>query len=84
MPDHDFPTEYEEDARIQEALAEILRSLSEPNGSGDTEIDYTSLYHGLFNGISLILDNTTTYEQTTAALKQLLLMAEEAYLRQGD
>ena len=53
------------------------------DGSSDEDTDYKSQYYGLFNGISLIIENTNTYTQTIAALKHLQRMAEEAYINQG-
>lgn len=49
----------------------------------DGGIDYKSLYHILFNGITNIMRNTTTYEQAITALKQLQCEAEDAYIEQG-
>ncbi|MCL2342868.1 MAG: hypothetical protein FWC62_03090 [Firmicutes bacterium] len=46
----------------------------------DEGTDYKSLYYGLFNGISLVLEHTSTYEQTVAALKYLQCKAEDAYI----
>jgi len=50
--------------------------------SSDDEINYKRLYYGLFNGISLILENTGTYSQAVEALKDLQCKAEEAYISQ--
>jgi len=52
--------------------------------AGDEGTDYKPLYYGLFNGISLILENTATYEQTVTALKYLQCKAEDAYIEQGN
>ena len=47
---------------------------------GDRGTDYKPLYYGLFNGISLIMENTHTYEDTIEALKQLQCKAEDYYI----
>jgi hypothetical protein len=47
----------------------------------DDDTDYKPLYYGLYNGISLIIDNTHAYNQTIAALKELQWRAEDAYIR---
>jgi hypothetical protein len=51
---------------------------------GDSGVNYKPLYLGIFNGISLILENTATYEQTIAALKHLQCKAENAFIEQGE
>ena len=51
---------------------------------GDEGTNYKPLYYGLFNGITSIVRNTTTYGDTIAALNQLQSMAENAYIEQGD
>jgi hypothetical protein len=68
---------------ITEVILKAFNALDKETPS-DTEIDYKPLYYGLFNGISAILENTTTYEQTVAALKYLQCKAEEAYIEQGE
>jgi len=50
---------------------------------GDGGTDYKALYYGIFSGISLIIENTTTYEQTIDALKVLQCKAEDFYISQG-
>jgi len=44
------------------------------------KVDFQTLYLGLFNGISLIIENTFTYEQSIDALKQLQGKAEDYYI----
>jgi len=44
------------------------------------DADFKVLYFGLFNGISLIIENTSTYEQSIEALKQLQRKAEDYYI----
>ncbi|MCL2409328.1 MAG: hypothetical protein FWC96_06905 [Oscillospiraceae bacterium] len=44
------------------------------------EVDFKKLYLGLFNGISLVIENTFTYEQSIEALKQLQRKAEDYYI----
>ena len=46
----------------------------------DEGIDYKTLYYGMFNGVTSILRNAVTYEQTIAALKQLQCEAEDFYI----
>ena len=46
----------------------------------NNEADFKTLYFGLFNGISLIIENTFTYEQSIEALKQLQSKAEDYYV----
>ena len=47
---------------------------------GDEDADYKKLYFGLFNGISLVIENTRTHKQAVEALKQLQCMAEDFYV----
>jgi len=49
---------------------------------GDEGVDYRRLYYDLFRGISLIIEHTTTYEQTIEALKVLQCKAEDFYISQ--
>lgn len=67
---------------LTEIISQALFTLDEETPS-DAGTDYKPLYYGLFNGISLILENTTTYAQTIAALKHLQRNAEEAFVSQG-
>ena len=46
----------------------------------NAEADFRALYFGLFNGISLIIENTSTYEESIEALKQLQSKAEDYYI----
>jgi len=46
----------------------------------NAEADFKALYFGLFNGISLIIENTSTYEQAIEALKHLQNKAEDYYI----
>lgn len=62
-------------------ITHLLFALDEQTQS-DEGTDYKPLYYGLFNGISLIIENTTTFEHTIAALKHLQELAEEAYITQ--
>ena len=64
-------------------IARTLFALDHATPS-DEGADYKPLYYGLFNGISLILENTNTYDQTVAALKQLQCEAEDAYIDQSE
>jgi len=50
----------------------------------DNKIDYKVLYYKLFNGISLIIENTRGHEESIAALKKLQCMTEELYLEIGE
>jgi len=46
----------------------------------EEKVNFKTLYFGLFNGISLIIENTSTYEQSIEALKQLQRKAEDYYI----
>ena len=75
-----------EETIIQSIVAGIVsQSLFaiEQQTPSDEGIDYKTLYYGLFRGITSIARNTTTYEQTIAALNQLQSVAEDAYIEQG-
>ncbi|MCL2408281.1 MAG: hypothetical protein FWC96_01510 [Oscillospiraceae bacterium] len=50
------------------------------NLSNSEEVNFKTLYFGLFNGISLIIENTFTYEQSIDALKQLQRKAKDYYI----
>ena len=65
-------------------MGNISRTLFELDAqtASDEGINYKPLYYGMFNGITDIVRNTTTYEQTIAALNHLQGMAEEAYIAQ--
>jgi hypothetical protein len=74
-----------EEANVHNSLTGIISGAlfaldkQTPNDEGT---NYKPLYYGLFNGITDIVRNAATYEQTIAALKQLQCMAEEAYIGQ--
>jgi hypothetical protein len=68
-------------ANLNDSIFKTLFILNNATAS-DAGINYNPLYYGLFNGISLTIENTHTYEQTIAALKQLQCMAEDAYINQ--
>ncbi|MCL2401746.1 MAG: hypothetical protein FWC90_03775 [Oscillospiraceae bacterium] len=51
-----------------------------PKDPPNNEADFKTLYLGLFNGISLIIENTFTYEQSIEALKQLQSKVEDYYV----
>ena len=50
----------------------------------DCKIDYKTLYFKLFNGISLIIENTHAHEDTIEALKQLQCMSEDLYIELAE
>ena len=50
----------------------------------DKATNYKPLYYGLFNGITTIIRDATTYEQAMDALKQLQCEAEDAYIGHAD
>jgi len=50
--------------------------------SGDDGIDYRHLYLGLFNGISLVIENAKSYQEVIDALKELQCKAEDYYISQ--
>ena len=64
-----------------ERISQALFAIDSATPSDD-EIDYKTLYNGIFNGISLILENTHTYAAMSEALKQLQCKAEEFYISQ--
>lgn len=49
-----------------------------------SEADYKSVYYKLFNGISGIIENTHTHDQTIQALKYLQCLAEDFYISRGE
>jgi len=50
--------------------------------ASDYGANYKPLYYGIFNGISQILENVSTYGEIVAALKHLQCIAEDAYINQ--
>lgn len=77
---------------IKEAMAVNLQTyritkalfMLKENTPADDDINYKSLYYGMFNGITTILEDTHTYEEAITALKQLQAKAEDAYVKQID
>jgi len=68
-------------------MLDALNSFGDAASSNDEDDDdelYRVLYLKMFNGISLIRDNTDTYEQTVDALKILQCKAEEYYISRGQ
>lgn len=65
--------------RICRALFELDKHTSSDDGA-----DYKPLYTSLYKGITAIIENTSTYDETIAALKQLQREAEELYIEQGE
>jgi hypothetical protein len=68
------------DEAAENLVSQVLFILDKET-PGDDDTDYKPLYYGLFNGISLILENTDSYDQTVAALKHLQWRAEDAYIK---
>ena len=66
---------------IPRLISEAIFTLDRETPS-DEGTNYKPLYYGLFNGISLILENTGTYDQIVGALKYLQCKAEDAYINQ--
>jgi hypothetical protein len=64
---------------LNRLITQALFTLDGKTG-GDEGVNYKPLYYGLFNGISAIIENALTYEQTIEALKQLQLKAEDFYI----
>ena len=63
-------------------MSKILSALDQ-NTPSDDSINYKPLYYGMFQGITAIIKNTRTYEETIDALKQLQNEAENAYIEQA-
>ena len=63
-------------------IFQILHAIDKATQS-DEGTDYKPLYYDLYRGITLIIENTDTYEQTIAALKVLQCKAEDFYISQG-
>ena len=66
---------------LRELISQALSTLAQETQSDD-DTNYKPLYYGLFNGISLIIENVETLDQTIASLKYLQQMAENAYIIQ--
>jgi hypothetical protein len=74
-----------EEAFIQNALTGLISQALftiDRETPSDADTNYKTLYYGLFNGISLIIENANSQEQTIAALKHLQCKAEDAYIGQ--
>jgi len=82
MSDKFKPLEDAADNALTERISQALFAIDRETPSDD-EADYKPLYYGIFNGISLVIENTHTYEQTIEALKELQRKAEDYYLSQG-
>lgn len=70
------------DFALNDPVLQAIFALDKVTSSDEGE-DYKTLYYGLFRGISLIIENTNTYEQTVEALKVLQYKAEDYYISQG-
>ena len=80
--DEKIPLENEDiDSALNDPIFQALLALDKA-ALGDEGADYKTLYYGLFRGISLIIENTATYEQTIDALKVLQCKAEDFYISQ--
>ena len=67
-------------------IEHIVKSLFalDANTETDQGENYKRSYYGLFNGISAVIENTQTYEETMKALKYLQCMAEEFHIAGGE
>jgi hypothetical protein len=68
---------------INSSIVHALSALDQETPS-DAGTNYKPFYYGLFNSISLILENTHTYTQMAAALRYLQCQAEDAFIAQAD
>jgi hypothetical protein len=68
---------------ITGSIAHALFALDQETQS-DEGTNYKKLYYGMFNGVTEILRNTTTYKQTVAALRHLQCLAEDAFIAQAE
>ncbi len=64
---------------ITALIVQTLSAIDQGTVSDD-ETNYKPLYYGLFNGISLILENVHTYIEVVTALKFLQCKAENLYI----
>ncbi|MCL2842488.1 MAG: hypothetical protein FWE28_03340 [Oscillospiraceae bacterium] len=67
---------------MMEHIAQSIFALDANTATDETE-DYKLSYYRLFNGISAIIENAHTYDQTIAALKHLQYLAEEFHIDRG-
>jgi hypothetical protein len=84
MTEYVLPTE---DAIAHNIMTGIISSalfVLDKKTPSDVGVDYKHLYYGIFNGLTTILRNATTYEQAMDAIKQLQCEAEDAYIEQGE
>jgi len=66
-----------------EHIAQSLFALDAKTATDQGE-NYKRSYYGLFNGISAVIENTQTYEETVKALKHLQCIAEEFHIIGGE
>jgi len=78
-----FIEENVSDNALNELISRAFNTLDRETPS-DEGADYKPFYYGFFNGISLIIENTTTYEQTIEALKHLQCKAEDYFIEQTE
>lgn len=84
MTEYVLPTEEAIAQNIITGLVSRALFALDQQTQSDEGTDYKPLYYGLFNGITSIVRNADTYEQTIAALKHLQCFAEDAYIEQAD
>jgi len=84
MTEYILPPEGEIEDSIINSLIVHAFFVVDKHTPSDEGADYKSLYCGLYRGITYILRNTTTYEQIIDSLKQLQIMADDAYTEQGE
>jgi hypothetical protein len=84
MAEYTTPTERDIEKGIKDSLALQALLALDKQTQNDEGIDYKPLYRGMYKGVTGIIQNTNTYEQTIAALKILQCLAEDAYINQGE
>ena len=66
-----------------EDIVQSLFALNEETATDQGE-DYKESYYKLFNGISAVIENTHTHEQSINALKHLQCLVEEFHIARGE
>ena len=82
VAEYTLPTEEAIAHNILNGLVSRSLFMLDMKTESDTNTNYKPLYYGLFNCVTTILRNATTYEQTVAALKLLQCEAEDAFIEQ--
>lgn len=81
----EYVTPSEEAIALNSMTEQISRALFvlDLTAQSDEGTNYKPLYYGMFNGVTSILRNAKTYEETMGALKQLQCLAEDFYIEQA-